>query len=75
MQNKHPEIYWSPCPETNRAFLCVAGVDNNIAEIFPVEHESFLSAHDTACMIARKVNGYPKLLEALRPLAELDKYL
>lgn len=62
-----PEIYWHPCEDSNRAFLCVAGHDNNLAEVFPVESApGFLSAHDNAARIAKAIEERPALIAALQ---------
>lgn len=72
MKNK-PQIYSQPCPDTNRAFLCVTGHDNNLAEVFSVGTSlMFCDAHDNAAFIVRACNSHAanvaRMSEALEML-------
>lgn len=69
-QPTSPEIYWHPCADTNRAFLCVAGVDNNLAEIFAIEADGFRDAHDNAARIVRQIADNARLTAQNAALVE-----
>lgn len=60
-----PQIYSQPCPDTNRAFLCVTGHDGNLAEVYSVGTcAEFSDSHDTASKIAKALNSHEELMKA-----------
>ena len=57
-------LYVSTCPDTGRVFLCEAGKDNNLAEVF--------SSEEIAMQLCHKVNNFTKALKALQRIDAME---
>ena len=61
------KLYVHQCPNTKRQFLCVVGLDNNVAEVF--DHVGKPKAN--AALLAHRWNTHDELVEALEKAIEL----